>query len=178
MIVILSDDDKQDIGKQLYEHIKRKTEQVHYISVSNLKINTCYNCGYCLTKEYRKCVLKDDVQKLLYEVGKSTHLVLVSPLTWGSYSSKIKKIFDRLAVLGDIHYHVVNGELVKGVINVQKSIWGIGIKDQCSLEEKALFNQLVEENRKIMNISGKGIVIGTNPPENELEKLAEVIVHA
>lgn len=177
MILILSDDAKQDVGKKLYAHLKETNTQVTYISVSNLNISTCYNCDACHTKEYGKCAIKDDMQDLLYQAAKSTQLILVSPLTWGSYSSKMKKIFDRLAVLGDTHYYVVNGELVKGTVTSQNGLWAIGVKDNCSSEEATLFINLAEENRKILNLTGKGFVLSENPSKDELNNLTEVILH-
>lgn len=178
MILILSDDEKQEVGQKLYAYLKETNNQVNYISVSHLKISTCYNCDACHTKEYGKCAIKDDMQDLLYEAAKCTQLILVSPLSWGSYSSKIKKIFDRLAVLGDTHYYVVNGELAKGTVTSQSGLWAIGVKNNCSLEESDLFTNLVEENRKILNITGRGFVLSENPSQEELNNLKEVILHA
>lgn len=178
MIVILSDDLTQDTGEKFYEMIKSKTQEVQYISVSNLNISTCYNCSYCRTKEYGKCVIQDDMQDLLYTVAQSTQLILVCPITFGSYSSKMKKIFDRLVVLGDIRYYVVNKELVKGTVTNQDFLWSIGVKEGCSLEEKALFTNLAYENRKVMNVSGECLVVDDTSRTADLEKFAEVIVNA
>lgn len=178
MFLILSDDAHQSVGKRLYKTLHTKTNDVQYISVSNLNISTCYNCNYCHTKEYGKCCIKDDMQQLLYEVAKATHTILVCPLSFGSYSSKIKKAFDRLVVLGDTHYYEVNGELVKGTNTAQGGIWAIGVKDHCNLEEEKLFTHLVEENRKIMNVKGKGIVVEENPDQDKLNQFAEVILNA
>lgn len=175
MIVILSDDAKQNVGKRLYDTLHLKTNNVQYMSISNLNISTCLNCNYCHTKEYGKCCINDDMQQLLYIVAKATHIVLVGPLSFGSYSSKIKKAFDRLVVLGDIHYYVVNGELVKGTNTHQGGLWAIGVKEHCNLEEERLFTHLVAENSKIMNVKGKGIVLNEY---SDLNQFAEVILNA
>lgn len=178
MILILSDDAKQNVGKQLYETLHMKTNDVQYISVSNLNISTCLNCNYCHTKEYGKCCIKDDMQQILYATAQATHTILVCPLIFGSYSSKIKKVFDRLVVLGDIHYYVVNGELVKGTTTVQNGLWAVGVKNNCSIEEERLFTNLASENKKVMNVKGKGIVVEENPNQEQLSQFAEVICNA
>lgn len=177
MITILSDDFNQDVGKKFYEYIKSQTKDVNYISVSHLNISTCLNCDYCRTKEFSKCVIKDDMQDLLYKIAQSEHTVLVSPISFGSYSSKIKKILDRLVVLGDVHYYIVNKEMVKGTATKQDGFWCIGVKKNCPQEEKELFLHLVNENVKIMNVSGKGLVIDDLSNLNELKQLAEVVLH-
>lgn len=118
------------------------------------------------------------MQSLLYEIARCTHLILVSPLSFGSYSSKIKKLFDRMAVIADIHYYVVNKELVKGMVTPQKGLWSIGVKDSCPTEEKNLFTHLVTENTQIMNLVGKGFVVEENPNTNTFNHIMEVITHA
>lgn len=178
MITILSDDANQDIGKTFYKYLKSQINDVNYISVSHLNINTCLNCGYCTTKEYRKCVLKDDMQDLLYTMAQSEKLILVSPIIFGSYSSKIKKILDRLAILGDVHYHIVNKEMVKGTVIKQNGLYTIGIKENCSPEEKELFLHLVDENVKIINVKGKGVVIDHLENLTPLKQFAEVVINA
>jgi Multimeric flavodoxin WrbA len=159
MIVILSDDKKQSLGNLLFEKLKDCGEKVEYISVSDLDIKTCYGCGSCGTKTYRKCVLEDDMEAVLRKLIQADKMLLVSPLTWGSYSSSIKKILDRSCVLGDIHYYVVSGEIVKGMRSSIKKLYAVGIKDNYSEEEKNVFHKLVHENIKIMNIQGKAFVL-------------------
>lgn len=177
MMIILSDDTYQDFGHRLYTKLTTYHPNTQYVSVSNLKISTCLNCHYCHTKEYGKCNIKDDMQPLLYQLADCSHLILVGPISFGSYSSQLKKILDRLVVLGDPHYHISNGELVKGSKSGQLSIYGIGIKSQCSADETELFIHLVNENIKIMNTKGQGFVLEDSPSEQNLNQVVEVILN-
>lgn len=172
MITILSDDNKQNVGKRLYEQIKAKGLDSQYISTIGLNIKPCYSCGGCSTKTYGKCVLDDDIDPILRKVVCTDKLVFVTPVTWGSYSSNLKKVFDRTAVLGDSHYYVKKGELVKGMRCKIKQLFAIGIKDNCSTEEKDAFYELLHENVKIMNISGKAFVVNE---ESEIDSIVEEI---
>lgn len=159
MITILSDDNKQSVGKRMHERMKTKGISTEYISVSGLNIKPCYSCGYCSTKSYGACVLDDDMDPILRKVVRSDTLILITPVTWGSYSSDIKKVLDRLAILGDSHYHVNNKELVKGMRCNIKEMFAIGVKDNCSKEEMDAFTTLLDENVTIMDIGGRAYVV-------------------
>lgn len=166
MIIILSDDKKQDIGKRMYEKIKSKGMDVDYISTVGLDIKPCYSCGYCSTKTYGKCAINDDMDAILRRLIRADKMVLVTPIMWGSYSSSIKRVFDRTAIIGDSHYYVVKGELVKGMRSNIKRMFAVGVKNNCSEDEKMTFEKLLYENVRIMNISGEAFVLNDDSEIN------------
>lgn len=172
MITILSDDKKQNLGKRLYELINKKGVETVYISSAGLNIKPCYSCGACSTKTYGRCILEDDMDPILRTLVRADKLILATPVTWGSYSADIKKILDRMAILGDSHYYVRKKELIKGMRCNMKSMYAIGVKDNCSSEERDDFCTLLQENVKIMNIQGKAFVVNE---QSELQSMVEEI---
>lgn len=172
MITILSDDKKQSIGKRVFELMKSKGMDVEYISTAGLNVKPCYSCGGCNTKTYGKCVINDDMDAILRKLIRTEKLVLISPVTWGSYSSGIKKVFDRSAVIGDIHYYEKKGELVKGMRSNMKQLYAVGVKANCREEEKEVFYRLHYENTTIMNIGGKAFIV---EKESEIVPIVEEI---
>ncbi len=172
MITIISDDKKQKIGSRIYELIKERGEEVEYISTVGLNIKPCYSCGACSTKTYGKCILEDDMDSILRQLVRTDKLILATPVTFGSYSSDIKKILDRMAILGDSHYYVQKGELIKGMRCNIKHMYAIGIKNNCSPEERDDFAALLMENVKIMNINGKAYV---KQDDRKIEAIVEEI---
>lgn len=172
MITILSDDKKQSLGQRVFELMKSKGVDVEYISTVGLNVKPCYSCGGCSTKTYGKCVINDDMDVLLRKLIRTEILVLVSPVTWGSYSSDIKKVFDRCSIIGDSHYYAKKGELVKGMRCNMKQLYAVGVKANCSKEEKEVFSKLHYENVNIMNISGKAFIV---EEENETLPIVEEI---
>lgn len=163
MIAVISDDTtagrEQDAGARLCKSLQAAGRETDYISASSLNVSPCYSCGHCLDKNYGVCILKDDMSEILGRIARAETVVFVTPLTWGSYSSAIKKVFDRMAVLGDVHYYVKKGELVKGMRTRLNSLYGVGIKEACSEKEKNIFKHLVSENTAIMDIKGGSIVL-------------------
>lgn len=172
MIIIVSDDKKQNIGKRVYEFIKKKGLETDYISTAGLNIKPCYSCGACNTKTYGKCILEDDMDFILRKISRADKVVYVTPVTFGTYSSDIKKILDRTAILGDSHYYVIKGELIKGMRCNMKQMHAIGVKDNCSAEERDDFDAILYENVKIMNIIGNAYIVNE---DSSVETMVEEI---
>lgn len=181
MIIILADDQGITVGKRIEKNLKDRGIEVTYVSISDLNVKPCYNCGYCMTKEYGKCAVKDDMQTLLKTMIKAEKLVLVTPVTFGSYSFQAKAVMDRSCVIGDPHYFYAKGELVKGrkakkgVLYRDKLFAAVGVKNDCEEEEKNVFLNLAAQNSKIMNVPGAAFVISDGECEDKIKQIAEVI---
>jgi len=173
MLTILSDDTNQRVGQQLYQGLCDKSVEAEYISIADANIEPCYSCGGCTDKTYGKCIVRDDADRILSRLIRSDIMVLVTPVTWGSYSFKTKRILDKCAVIGDRHYHVKNGEMVKGRLGNNHHFYVIGVKDQCSAEEKEVFKNLVAENIKIMDINGNSYVVEPGTSDDIILKIVE-----
>lgn len=172
--VILADETHDDIGRAIDGALRKAGKQPVYISTAGQKINACYSCGYCSTKEYGKCCQKDDMEPILCALAECEVMIVVTPVTFGSYSSAIKAIIDRSCVLGDTHYYSVRGEIVKGMRSDIQYQYVVGVKQECGEKEQKYFHNLVSENLRIMNIKGNSRII--EPGEN-VDKLMEKICH-
>ncbi len=173
MITIISDDKEQKVGQRIREVLQRKGIETEYVSVSNADIKPCYGCGGCTYKTYGKCVIRDDTDEIFAKLIRSEVMLLVTPVTWGSYSYQIKKFMDKCAVIGDRHYYIVKGEIVKGIQGDIKRLYAVGVKEECSKEEKDTFRGLVAENINIMNINGNSCVIGNYPSDQDISDIIE-----
>lgn len=186
MIAILADETCEKIGRAAERWLRKNGKETAFISTAGLQIGTCYSCGYCSTKEYGKCFQKDDMDAILRILVKSETMLVVSPIVFGSYSSRIKMVLDRTCVICDSHYYVVKGEMVKGMRSDLEHFEVIGVKQDCSEKEWTYFKSLVNENIKIMNRKGHTFLLkqksdagtGTDNEANiEIEKIMEVISH-
>jgi len=175
MITILSDDTNQNIGKRVYEGLCERDAEAEYISLDDVNVGPCFSCGGCTDKTYGKCIHRDDGDSIFGRLARSNIMVWVSPVTWGSYSFKTKRVLDKCALIGDRHYYVKNKELVKKMADNIQGFYGIGIKDHCSDEEKQTFENLVAENIKIMSVNGNAHVLGNNVSEECIMKIVEEI---
>ncbi|WP_026393892.1 flavodoxin family protein [Acetobacterium malicum] len=155
MITILSDHTRQEVGERLDKKLRERKIATEFISLTDMNVGPCYSCGGCTDKTYGQCIHRDDGDIILPKLMRTDVLVMVTPVKWGSYSFKTKRVFDKCAVIGDRHYYYKNGELVKGKIGRVHTFVAIGVKDQWQNDEKSAFENLVAENIKIMNIKGR-----------------------
>ncbi len=125
MILIISDTDSEDIGRSLFDYYQNKGVSAKIISAGNRNIAPCYGCEGCTYKTYGTCVVRDDMDEILPEIMGADVLVFCSPLVWGGFSYDVKKIIDKLALVGDRFYRVRKGELTKGTISAMKKIAGV-----------------------------------------------------
>lgn len=173
MITILSDDTRQEAGERLEQKLRERKIETELIAITDLQVDPCYSCGGCTNKTYGQCIHRDDADIILPKLMRTDVLVMVTPVKWGSYSFKTKRIFDKCAVIGDRHYYCKNGELVKGKIGRVHTFVAIGVKAQWVDEEKRAFKNLVEENIKIMNIRGRVYLVDDSNISDCLETVAE-----
>lgn len=175
-IVILSDDIRQNVGKQLYDSLSNQNIDVQYISIGNVDVKPCYNCGGCTYKTYGKCIVRDDGDEIFPELLKATTWVIVTPIVWGTYSFQTKRVLDKVALIGDRHYYVSKKELVKRMQGNMKKYYAIGIKEECSLDEKEIFTNLIYENQRIMSVTGKAFVLKEESSQDSILQIAMEVI--
>jgi multimeric flavodoxin WrbA len=175
MIAVLSDDEKQKVGFKIYKALKNKNIDADYISVTEADVKPCYSCGGCTDKTYGKCVIRDDADKIFPKLLNADTWLIVSPLSWGSYSFKMKRVLDKVALIGDRHYFVKQGELVKKMGGNVRKFYAVGVKDNCSEKEKDVFFNLVSENINIMSILGNSFVLSAENSEKEILQISEEV---
>lgn len=171
MFTIISD--YLEVAMLIYEALQKQGKEVKLIDISRCDIKPCYSCGYCQTKMYRECVHQDDMGDILRQILRSKQVVWVTPLTFGGYSSQTKKVLDRMAIIGDEHYYVKNGEIIKGMKASLKKMIAIGVKTDWDDEEANVFKTLLYENINIMGIEGKAFVV--KPKEDMGQIIGEMI---
>lgn len=66
---------------------------VKRLALGKMEINYCSGCKICDTTH--KCVLRDDMDKIIAELLAADILVIASPSYWGGISGQLKVFFDR-----------------------------------------------------------------------------------
>lgn len=171
MILIISDNKEEDFGSRLYSYYKENDEDVTFISVSDLDIKPCYSCGGCTNKTYGKCLIRDDMDNIVPLMMKCEAIVYTTPLLWGGFSYKIKKVIDKMALTGSVFYKEKNKELVKGTISSMKKLIAIAVGDNLSDKEIITFEDHIKEFARIIDIKYLGKVINSIT-ELDIEKIA------
>lgn len=161
MITIIADEGKNKIGLELRQAFLAKGAEAEYISLENVRVEACLNCGGCNLKSYGKCVIRDDGDWIYAKVIRSDTIILVTPLRFGCYSFNTKRVLDKFGLIMDRHYYVENKELVKGGrLGKRFEYFAVGVKADCSDEEAETFKKLVQETLVISRGLGKAYVVG------------------
>jgi multimeric flavodoxin WrbA len=97
-----ADDQEARTARQLIEaELKRSGWSFDSETLRDANIAPCRACFTCWLKTPGICVIDDDGQRVTQEMARSDLIVLISPITFGGYSSDLKKAFDR-GVLPDL----------------------------------------------------------------------------
>jgi multimeric flavodoxin WrbA len=123
----------------------------HHI-LRDAQIGPCTGCLNCWTKTPGECVTEDEQRSLCADVARSDVVVLITPLTFGGYSSDLKKGMDRIIPVllpffrkyaGETHHPSRYG---KGW-----NILGIGTLSAPDEEKESLFKDIVLRNSHNMH---------------------------
>lgn len=176
MITIIADESNGTQGKRLYESLISKNMETNYISLDKVEVKPCYSCRGCTDKTFGKCILRDDGDWIFPRLIQSEAVVFVTPLVFGSYSFKVKRVLDKCSVIGSRYYKIVNKELTKtGFLGNLANFYAVGVKDNCSMEEKEAFENLIHETLLITTAHGKAFVVSNHTSDDLINQMAEEI---
>ena len=77
------------------EELRALDWDVEVLQLRDIEIKPCNGCFGCWTKTPGICVIKDDAREVTRKVVQSDLLVILTPVTFGGYSSEMKKALDR-----------------------------------------------------------------------------------
>lgn len=100
-VLILDGVQKGDVTAQtvntiLQSELETQGWTLHNVYLSNVDIHHCIGCFSCWLKTPGICLYDDFGREITRLFVKSDLLVLISPITFGGYSSTLKKAVDRL----------------------------------------------------------------------------------
>ena len=125
---------------------KLRTAVVRQFHLADLELDPCRGCFACWVKSPGECIIQDKGRDIAEASVNSDVLVIISPVTFGGYSSTVKTALDRLLpnilplfvrIKGETH-HAARYDSYPRLL-------GIGISSGNDTQD-ALFAQLVERN--------------------------------
>ena len=123
--------------------------QVACLTLREIDIAPCLGCFGCWIKTPGVCVIDDAGRDVARQMVHSDLLVYLTPLTFGGYSSELKKALDRSIPNISPFFRLVKGEVhhVKRYARYPRIV-GIGVcsDDRADPDEEELFETLVHRN--------------------------------
>ena len=133
--------------KILLEELQNAGWSSESILLNEFKIQGCVGCFKCWDTTPGICFQKDEAQGVVQKVIQSDLLVFLTPLTFGGYSSELKKIIERMLGLLLPGMTLINGESHHLKRYEQyPSLLAIGVTKTQNNEEERIFHTLIERH--------------------------------
>jgi multimeric flavodoxin WrbA len=136
--------------------------QLAVFQLEKMLIKPCNSCGACAFKSPGRCVVADDMHKIMYAMAPASHLVMITPVRFGGYSATLKKAVDKFALLALPGYASYKGTMVHPARYGRKSLLGIGVAEKLPEEKAASFKRMVAHNAHNMQTDYSALIISPN----------------
>mgnify|MGYP001765971803 CR=1 FL=1 len=160
------------------KHIESNNGIVDILDLKNMKIKPCLGCFGCWVKTPGECLIKDEGQEIPKKIVSSDLFIFITPLSFGGYSSEMKKALDRCIPILLPFFRNLNGEIHhKMRYDKYPNIIAFGInkdKDENTIKS---FKELIQRNS--INLGAKKHIVNIiqyGEDESLLErKISEVL---
>jgi hypothetical protein len=140
--------DREDLGlinRVLEQNLSENGYGVESLQLRDIDIQSCIGCFGCWKKTPGICVIDDPAREINEKIIQCDLVVYLAPVTFGGWSSELKKMYDRQLPLLPPAIVLIDGECHHGKrYDRYPSILGIGVAPDRSSEE--VFGELVSRN--------------------------------
>jgi len=145
------------------------------------KIASCLGCFDCWVKTPGICIINDAGRDVAMKMVQSDLIVLLTPVTFGGYSSELKKAIDRQIPNVLPFFTKIDGEVHhKPRYERYTRLVGIGVLPSPDEESERLFEKLVGRNAINMHspAHSAGVIYTSQNPEEVHERVRTLLVKA
>jgi hypothetical protein len=117
------------------------------LALERLEVGRCSGCFGCWVRTPGECVVQDDAGRVTEAIVDSDLTVLLTPVTFGGYSSLLKRVLDRQLCLVSPFYVCVGGETHHARrYERYPALAGLGAMVAPDPEAESIFKALVGRN--------------------------------
>lgn len=165
----------------IIEEIKRNNYDVESILLKEVKVSACQGCFECWVKTPGECKIDDLGRKIAKKMVQSNLILHFTPITFGGYSSELKKVIDRFipTILpfftkreGEIHH--------KQRYKKRAAIIVVGYLDKPDKVKETVFKKLIYRNSLNMEAPSHDVIIfvKNQDPTEFLDKFNKILEKA
>jgi hypothetical protein len=165
---VADDDPTNAVGDVLAEAFERSGWQVDAIALRDVEIAGCLGCFGCWDRTPGVCVIDDVARDISRRVIQSDLTTLLTPVTFGGYSSQLKKALDRIICIVHPDFLKVAGEVHhKKRYDRYPSLLGVGVLPRPDEESEQIFKALIYRNSINIHspVQAAGVVHGDQPDD-------------
>ncbi len=113
----------------------------------DMEIRYCVGCFGCWVQTPGVCLVDDTARDVAREVIQSDLAVFLTPVTFGGYSSELKKALDRIICLIHPYFMKIEGEVHhRPRYDRYPRLMGVGVLPEPDEEYERIFKALVSRN--------------------------------
>lgn len=165
------------IQRTLVDALEKRRWNVEPFILHSLDVRPCAGCFGCWLQTPGQCV-RHDTDAVAASVARSDLTIYLSPVTFGGYSSQLKKILDHLIFLMLPFFKSVDGETHHVPrYKKQANLLVIGTMDRPDSEDEAIFTTLAERNAINMSAPrwASGVMVGEPDSEAARETIKTLL---
>ena len=149
--------------------LDRKWEVESY-TLRDMVIAPCEGCFGCWVKTPGMCAIDDDGRNVARVACQSDLWIFLTHVTFGGYSSELKKAVDRMICLGLPYFIDVNNEIHHPLRYAKcAALVGIGSAEERDSESAEIFKRLVKRNAvNFRSSTYVGEVLNAHATEGEI----------
>jgi len=99
------------IEKTIADQLTKEKWEVEPLELRDMKIANCAGCFGCWVKTPGTCVIDDEGRETTRKAFQSDLLVWLTPVTFGGYSSELKKALDRIIPILLPYFQIYHGQI-------------------------------------------------------------------
>jgi multimeric flavodoxin WrbA len=135
------------IHQQLEKYLSGSDHTIHTFNLHQYDIPWCKGDFYCWIKTPGECMLKGISSEIGQSLIASDVAVYITPVTFGGYSSQLKKALDHQIGLILPHFQKIQGETHhKARYDRYPRLTGIGYMKNNDADQEKIFSKLIERN--------------------------------
>ncbi len=139
--------DAETICPIIIEELNRNGFEVEHIVLRDINVSACQGCFDCWVKTPGECKINDYGREIIKKIIHSNLIIHFTPITFGGYSSELKKVMDRFLPILLPFLTKRNGETHhKYRYKIRSSIIAIGVLNKPNKEKESIFKELVYRN--------------------------------
>jgi multimeric flavodoxin WrbA len=159
------------VNSALARAVSARSWTAETLVLRDMHIPHCIGCFECWVRTPGLCIAKGDCDTVARTFIGSDVVVLLTRVTFGGYSSQLKKALDHLIGLDSPFFKSINGEIHhKKRYGRYPSLLAVGLQHNGNAEQRQIFETLVARNAINTHApSHRAIVLAGEPDETTLD---------
>jgi multimeric flavodoxin WrbA len=144
---LTKDSDIERLYASILEELESKGFEIETILLQDIKVAPCQGCFDCWVKTPGECRTDDEGREIAKKMVQSQLIIHFTPITFGGYSSELKKVIDRFIPTILPFFTKREGETHhKHRYENRASIIAVGFLNKSDEEQESTFKELVNRN--------------------------------